>query len=78
MTVNRVDVRSSVVDLSLVEYIETPDPSSFESSAGALDPWCEADFNPITFVVRLDAAETAPPWRWSSGRHRWSSTNPTT
>lgn len=40
---------------------ETPDQSSFASSAGALEPVCTADFNPITFVIVVEAAETVPP-----------------
>lgn len=61
MTVEQVDVRAGIVELSTVEYPEAPDRSSFESSAGALEPVCTSDFNPITFVIVVEAAETVPP-----------------
>ena len=54
-------MRAGIVELATVEYPEAPDRSSFESSAGALEPVCTSDFNPITFVVVLEAAETVPP-----------------
>lgn len=61
MTVEHVDVRAGTVELSIVDYPEAPDQSSFESSAGALEPVCTADFNAITFVIAVEASETAPP-----------------
>lgn len=61
MTVEHVEVGAGKVELSAVEYPETPVQASFEPSAGALDPVCTSDFNPITFVIAVEASKTAPP-----------------